>query len=71
MAFLVTMLRRDCGASREDRPSSFEVASEIEAVRIAQEGTMIAGRRGEHVTYEVHDRNGRLVVLWTSAAVET
>ncbi|MDP4026766.1 hypothetical protein Q8W71_29605 [Methylobacterium sp. NEAU 140] len=69
LAFLVTMLRPARGEPGKDQSTAFEVASEIEAVRIAQEGAMIAGRQGNAVTYEVHTGDGRLVVSYSSVSL--
>ena len=70
MTYLLTMLRLARGGVGDDNSSSFEVASEIEAMRIDQEGAMIAGREGELVLYEVYDGAGRLVMSLTSASID-
>lgn len=67
MAYLVTMISPAFGHHGEERSLSFETATDEEATRIAQEGTLAASRKGESVTYEIHDPEGRLVMSYTSA----
>ncbi len=70
MTYTVT-IRTPQGASVEGQTSTFDVASEMEARRIAQDGALTAYRNSRFVTFEVHDRSGLLGVSYTSATVDS